>query len=218
MVLLKTVFLSLLLPIIFVANLFAANAEWQVPFFEGDLEVSPGKVAVVLGAGPAGLVAANALLKSNKHDQIIILEDRPTFKRFNLVNYFPENAPMLRVLGVAQLFDQIATKLETFRFYQEKPNETPISFSVDRTPNPTSFDYHGKVAEIFRQPAVGLDIVNLAKLQHELSSAITRNPKIRLIEARANVSKKQDNQVPSYDRNYMGNQENKLTRSVHTYA
>ena len=44
-----------------------------------------GKTAVVSGAGPAGLMAAILLKKSNRFDQVIVIEKRSEYSRTNMV-------------------------------------------------------------------------------------------------------------------------------------
>ena len=46
----------------------------------------------MLGAGPAGLIAAKILANKGIHEKIIV-EKRSTFSRYNMVNFFPESIP-----------------------------------------------------------------------------------------------------------------------------
>jgi len=178
---------SFFVSIIFISNIFAAQIEWEVPFSKEQLKLD-GRVAVILGAGPAGLIAARAILKSNQHDHVVIVEKRPKFSRFNMVNFFPESWPMLTNLGLDQTFRSIIQSLSKFYFHLAQPNRKPISFLREPLPIPTVFDYHGKISSILLNPQVGFDVVNLAELQHEIAEALVTDQRVKLIHGTSVVS------------------------------
>jgi 2-polyprenyl-6-methoxyphenol hydroxylase-like FAD-dependent oxidoreductase len=165
--------------------------EWPVPFSQNSLNISTQKVAVVLGAGPAGLLAAQALLKSGKHQQIIIVEKRQTFSRFNFVNFFPESWPMLHELNVAEDFMKVSTPMEFLHFHSEANKQATDILLDDGSPL-DSFNYKGKVLDILNMPKAGLHVVNLAELQHQLSTSLVKNNKIFLINGTAAINNNTD--------------------------
>ncbi|HXW52703.1 MAG TPA: FAD-dependent monooxygenase [Myxococcota bacterium] len=183
----KILFFLSLLSFIFVADAFAAQTEWEVPFFAGDLQLE-GRVAVVLGAGPAGLLAAKAILHSNQHDYVIIVERRRTFSRFNLVNFFPESWPILTDLGVAQVFRGASKRIEKFDFYFKNSAGQTNRLTKEPVPSPEYFNYRDSVKKIFLNPLIGFDVINLAELQYELANKLTANQKVRIIRGTGVVS------------------------------
>jgi 2-polyprenyl-6-methoxyphenol hydroxylase-like FAD-dependent oxidoreductase len=69
-----------------------------------------GRTAVVIGAGPGGLVAA-LTIKQEGYDNVIVLEKRPFFTRMNIVNLHPESRGVLKRLGLLERFIDIASLL-----------------------------------------------------------------------------------------------------------
>src|SRR5580704_13145584 len=101
--------------VIFCFQLFANS--FETPFSQEPFDIRNKKVAVILGAGPAGLVAAKTLLLAKKHDLILIVEKRPVFNRLNLLSFFPESWPMIKMLGLEQEFRTVSTLNNRFGFF-----------------------------------------------------------------------------------------------------
>jgi 2-polyprenyl-6-methoxyphenol hydroxylase-like FAD-dependent oxidoreductase len=72
------------------------------------------KTAVVVGAGPAGLVAA-LTLRAEGFADVLVVERRETFSRGNVVNLHPESLHVLARLGVLEPFLERASLLSDHR-------------------------------------------------------------------------------------------------------
>ncbi|OPZ23923.1 MAG: 3-(3-hydroxyphenyl)propionate hydroxylase [bacterium ADurb.BinA186] len=158
---------------------------WPVPFFEGSLVDNQEGDAVILGAGPAGMMAANIALKSGLFKRIIIVEMRSEFSRFNLVNFFPENWPMLTTIGVADDFRAVGHRAERFSLYMNHFDKELIDFETDATFVPENFDYRGPMSQIYEQHSAGLFILNLADLQHQLATSLARHDNVFFVQGSA---------------------------------
>lgn len=72
------------------------------------------KTAVILGAGPAGLIAA-LTLKDEGYDNVVILEKRDRFSRMNIINLHPESQCVLRRLNILGRFIERASLIKSHR-------------------------------------------------------------------------------------------------------
>lgn len=154
---------------------------YETPFSEETFEVNDKKVAVISGAGPAGLVAAKTLLKAGFHDLILIVENRTVFNRINLLSFFPESWPMIKNLGIEQEIRSVATLTSHFSFYFDYGKGAQKIFIVKENA-PETFDYRGKISEIFKSPRVGLHIAPIADIQRVLAHSLSQNPKVIFIK------------------------------------
>lgn len=177
------------LAVIFCSQLLGTS--WQTPFSEEPFEIAGKKVAVILGAGPAGLVAANTLFLAKKHDLILIVEKRPVFNRLNMVSFFPESWPMVKNLGLEAEIRSVATLTNRFGFYFDIGGISE-EFSIPKEVAPDSFDFRGKIREIFKNPRVGLHVASLAAIQKQLARTLSQNPQVRFIQGADVVSNEPD--------------------------
>jgi len=184
---------SIICLLIFATNLFAQT--WPVPFSKDPLELSKGRIAVVLGAGPAGLIAAKNILDAGFHEQIFIIEKRDSFSRVNYLNFFPESWPILRELRIADALKKISHPAKSFRFYIQR-SDAITNFESSDENTPMSFDYRGPVKDIFQNPRIGLHIFNIAQMQHELAQQLIQDKRVKLIHGEGRV-------LPTSDKNLM---------------
>ena len=188
----KRLFWSFCGLILFSFFLCAEQEQWPVPFKEFP---SPGqKIAVILGAGPAGLFAANIILEAGLHDQIIIVEKRATFSRFNLVNFFPDSWPMLNKMRVAEDFKKIGKNVEVFSLYFDHFDKPLVDLEMEESVVPQEFDYRGPLTKIFEQPKAGFMNLNLADLQNQLAMSLAQHPKVFFVHGTSEFLK-QNNEL-----------------------
>lgn len=73
-----------------------------------------GKTAVILGAGPGGLIAA-LTLKDEGYANVIVLEKRASFSRMNIINLHPESQHVLKRLNILDRFIERASLIADHR-------------------------------------------------------------------------------------------------------
>ncbi|MBA1429392.1 beta-ketoacyl synthase N-terminal-like domain-containing protein [Pseudomonas orientalis] len=89
---------------------------------------SAGKRAVVLGAGPAGLVAA-LTLAANGFEQVYVVEKRTSINRMQMVTLYPHTLPYLKSLGVLDAVARRAAPIARHDFYLNRDGQRTRYFS-----------------------------------------------------------------------------------------
>jgi 2-polyprenyl-6-methoxyphenol hydroxylase-like FAD-dependent oxidoreductase len=87
-----------------------------------------GRAAVVIGAGPAGLMAA-LTIRQEGYDSVIVLEKRSHFTRMNVVNLHPESLCVFMRLGLLDRFLETASRLVDHKNYVFVDGEALFNFS-----------------------------------------------------------------------------------------
>lgn len=90
--------------------------EFAIPDHSSKLKEHGGKVAVVSGAGPAGLMAAY-VLKEKGIKEVIVVENRGVFNRMNFINFEKDALCLLKELGILKKFTDLACKIHKIYNY-----------------------------------------------------------------------------------------------------
>jgi len=146
-------------------------AAYGVPSTDVQGLQSHGRAAVVIGAGPAGLMAG-LTIRHEGYARVIVLEKRSHFTRMNVVNLHPESLCVFKRLGLLDRFLETASRLvdhQTHVFIDgdELFNFSDHGFEAVVDPN-ARFDADDVLAG-FRNETVYS--INLADLQRLLAQA-----------------------------------------------
>ncbi|KFF43092.1 hypothetical protein JH25_04685 [Pseudomonas sp. BRG-100] len=87
-----------------------------------------GKRGVVLGAGPAGLVAA-LTLAANGFEQVYVVEKRTAINRMQMVTLYPHTLPYLKSIGVLDAVARRAARIVRHDFYLNSAGQRTRYFS-----------------------------------------------------------------------------------------
>lgn len=130
-----------------------------------------GRTAVVIGAGPAGLMAA-LTIRHEGYDSVVVLEKRAHFTRMNVVNLHPESLCVFMRLGLLERFLETASRLVDHRNYVFVDGEEMFHFSdhgFEAAVDPDArFDADDVLGGFTNET---LYSINLADLQHLLATA-----------------------------------------------
>ncbi len=130
-----------------------------------------GRAAVVIGAGPAGLMAA-LTIRHEGYDTVIVLEKRALFTRMNVVNLHPESLCVFSRLGLLDRFLATASRLVDHKNHLIVDGDELLRFSdhgFEAVVDPNARFDEDDVLGGFRNET--LYSINLAELQHLLAQA-----------------------------------------------
>lgn len=87
---------------------------YPVPSMDADTLKAGGKTAVIIGAGPGGLIAA-LTLKDIGYENVVVFEKRDRFSRINVINLHPESQHVLKRLNLLDRFVERASLITDHR-------------------------------------------------------------------------------------------------------
>lgn len=187
------VFVSACVSIFLLQNLSAYNSvSYPIPFKYPSYNINSQIIsehdmhAVVLGAGPAGLLSAIALYKTGCYTTIFLIEKRTHYTRTNAFNLRPQCFPMLERLGLKNTFEDIAHFVPSLRFHSKSFQGIEIEEELF-TGTPDEIDYTQILPSIF--PGFGWPhhAITINDLEHTLSEDLKKYPGIYLLHGHAEI-------------------------------
>jgi len=154
--------------------------------FEKYLAANHKRVAVVVGAGPGGLLSATALQISGKFDVILVIEKRPCYVRDNAFNLRPQAFPMLRKLGLKEAYEGSAHFIPQIRFHSRRGEQIKVeeeAFLGD----PEDVDYSLSPAKIFTGYGWPHHIIKINDFEKLLSSSLQKHSNIFLLHGEVDL-------------------------------
>jgi 2-polyprenyl-6-methoxyphenol hydroxylase-like FAD-dependent oxidoreductase len=136
----------------------------------GDIRTK-GRTAVVIGAGPGGLIAA-LTIRQEGYDNVIVVEKRRFFTRMNIVNLHPESRGVLKRLGLLNRFMEVASLLTDHKNHVFVDGAEMFEFCDRGTEVEIDADEHFDVDDVlngFKNET--LYSISLADLQNLLAQA-----------------------------------------------
>ena len=131
-----------------------------------------GRTAVVLGAGPGGLMAA-LTLRDEGFEHVVVLEKRCSFSRFNIVNLHPESLHILHRLGLIDRFLHRASRIIEHRGFvfaagMASYEFQDVGFEVELDPE-QAFDVHDVKDGFKNETLYSISVADLQSLLAEIA-------------------------------------------------
>lgn len=139
--------------------------------------------AVIIGAGPSGLIASLVLAERGFND-IIILEKRNSFNRLNFITLYPETLAFLKKLNLIDDILKLCTPIKSHQFYVNRVDQINFisrneayQFSENLIDKDTSYDSES-IQNFYL--GEGVLMARLCEFQDLLLKKILENKKIRI--------------------------------------
>ena len=163
--------------------------ELEIPLQERLDSLESNKVAVILGAGPAGLLSAIKVHNSGHFDLVVVVEKRNFYSRFNTICLKPEGVIMLREMGLENLFKQkVATHSPDFSLsLQEKSKEKEFIKETYQGPI-KSRSLKGPIDEVISYESLPHWTFEISKFESVFAEALKAFENIILIRGEGQVS------------------------------
>jgi len=120
---------------------------FPVPLTELDRLRSSGKTAVIIGAGPGGLMAA-LTIKEAGYENVIVLEKRTSFTRNNIVNLHPEARHIFKRLNILDRFLARASLIVDHRNHIFLDGKALFDFRDQGTDVETNADHSFEASDV----------------------------------------------------------------------
>lgn len=186
-------FLSFLL--IFFAIVAQADFVEPVPFkrpvdigkFEHELNLEGSNVAIISGAGPAGLLAAHAIVQTKRYSHVIVTEFRDTFSRSNTLSTRKQVLTRFQELNLLELYKKISVFSQRWNFRTIAETGESKTIEDEYSPDLLSVDYEQPVQEFYKVDADSHFAVEISQLQKMLADEATKHPNVYLLNGTLKV-------------------------------